>query len=442
MADFSRYANKAKSVQFAAAAASSPYSSSSSANQKPASDDPEMDDMVNQLVTRGHSLGKYLHKFRKLDLPVSASRHPQMDFPLDSKRMAALFRLMRQLATVMIGAPSSNDGTRSIQDLFRFVRCQVRFKDTILQPSDQRDADALIADSDEDKLMIRCVEECCKVVGYVILRALAAIREYGSPVAKNMGLFAILQSNDTLQDFISLVNLLYLDTKLYMQKKYSALIVFKQQSNQLAQLLHRFANLSIQFPCDLDPNMPKYEPQFDLYVFNDELETEKKMFADHGQWNDMIRYTRMQKQSILHRSTHPPTETLSDLDPENFDKAMKSVAKHRNLDIRELELLCIPGDSLELDLALDDGSPLYRSVFDVLQNVGTALGMPGGHDMFNVMQRGFVRRVKFIEAVMLRTAIDHVYAARSDARGAIMKSCSDLLQTDLDFLVMSIHNEK
>ena len=434
MADFSRYANKAKSVQFAAAAASSPYSSSSSTNQKPASDDPEIANMVNQLVTRGHSLGKYMHKFRKLDLPVPTS-HPQMDFPLGSKRMAALFRLMRQLATVMIGAPSSKDGTRSIQDLFRFVRCQVRFKDTLLQPSDQRDADALIADSDEDKLMIRCVEECCKVVGYVILRALAAIREYGSPIAKNMGLFAILQSNDTLQDFISLVNLLYLDTRLYMQKHYSALIVFKQQSNQEAQLLHRFANLSIQFPCDLDPNMPKYSPQYDLYVFNDELATEQKMFADHGEWNDMIRYSRMQKQSIRQRSTRPPIDESSGLDPE-------AVAKHRNLDIRELQLLCIPGDSLQLDLALDDGSPLYRSAFDVLQNVGTALGMPGGHDMFNVMQRGFVRRVKFIEAVMLRTAIDHVYAKRSDARGAIMKSCSDLLQADLDFLVMSIHNEK
>ena len=437
MADFSRYANKAKSVQFAAAAASSPYSSSSSTNQKPASNDPEIANMVNQLVTRGHSIGKYMHKFRKLDLPVSASRHPQMDFPLGSKRMAALFRLLRQLATVMI-----QWRTRSIQDLFRFVRCQVRFKDTILQPSAQRDADALIADSDEDKLMIRCVEECCKVVGYVILRALAAIREYGSPIAKNMGLFAILQSNDTLQDFISLVNLLYLDTRLYMQKKYSALIVFKQQANQEAQLLHRFANLPIQFPCDLDPNMPKYSPQYDLYVFNDELATEQKMFADHGQWNDMIRYSRMQKQSILHRSTRPPIETPSDLAPEDVDREMKKVAKHRNLDIRELELLCIPGDSLQLDLALDDGSPLYRSAFDVLQNVGTALGMPGGHDMFNVMQRGFVRRVKFIEAVMLRTAIDHVYAARSDARSAIMKSCSDLLQTDLDFLVMSIHNEE
>ena len=75
MADFSRYANKAKSVQFAAAAASSPYSSSSSDNPKPTSADPELDDMVNHLVTRGHSIGKYLHKFRKLDLPVSASRH-------------------------------------------------------------------------------------------------------------------------------------------------------------------------------------------------------------------------------------------------------------------------------------------------------------------------------------------------------------------------------
>ena len=171
-----RYPSKAKSVQFAAAAAAATLSSSSSSSSsapQPTSTDPEIDVLVNQLVTRGHSMGRHMHKFKQLGLPVPAS-NPQMEFPLGSKRMAALFRLLRQLATDLIGAPSSDDGTRSIQDLFRFVRCQVRFKDTILQPSAARDADALIADSDEDKLMIRCVEECCKVVGYAILRALAA----------------------------------------------------------------------------------------------------------------------------------------------------------------------------------------------------------------------------------------------------------------------------
>ena len=258
-----------------------------------------------------------------------------------------------------------------------------------------------------------------------------------------MGLFAILHSNDTLQDFISLVNLLYIDTKLYMQKKYSALIVFKQQANQEMQLLHRFANLSIQFPCDLDPNMPSYSPQFDVFVFTDELATEQKMFDDYGQWNDLIRYSRMQKQSILYKSNRSPLHIPSDLNTtDDAAQVMRVIAKHRNLDIRELQLLCMEGDSLQLDRALEGGSPLYRSAFDVLQNVGTALSMPGGHDMFQLLQRDFIRRVKFMEAVMLRTAIDHVYAKRSDARGAIMKSCSDLLQTDLDYLVMSIHTEK
>jgi hypothetical protein len=389
------------------------------------------------MVRHGSSIGKYNHKFAKLGLPVPPP-DPLTDFPLTSKRMAAIFRLMRQLATVMVGAPSSDDGTRTIQDLFRLVRCQVRFKDTIMQPSDARDAEALIADSDEDKLMIRCIEECSRRVGYVILRALAAIREYGSEVAKGMGLYAILCSNDTLQDFISLVNLLYIDTKLYMQKKYSALIVFKQQANQEALLLQKFARLSITFPSDLDPNMPPYKPLYDPYFFADELAAEQEMYTKYGEWTDMIRYARMQQQSILYNKNRQPMGA-----PDQINVAvMQTIAKHRNIDIRELQLLCVPGDELQLDAALGEGTPLYRAALEVLQNVGIALQMTGGHDMFKVMQMNFVRRVKFMEVVMLRTAIDQVYAKRSDARNAIMKSSCDLMQASLDFLVMDIYKDK
>ena len=421
---------KALTMQLEEAAASS-----SPLAQKPASKDPELDMFYYQMVRHGSSIGKYNHKFAKLGLPVPAP-NPLTDFSLKSKRMAAIFRLMRQLATVMVGAPSSDDGTRSIQDLFRLVRCQVRFKDTIMQPSAARDAEALIADSDEDKLMIRCIEECSRRVGYVILRALAAIREYGSEVAKGMGLYAILCSNDTLQDFISLVNLLYIDTKLYMQKKYSALIVFKQQANQEALLLQKFARLSITFPTDLDPNPPPYQPRYewDAFFFADELAQEQKM----GEWTDMIRYSRMQKQSILYDKQRPPLGAPEEVNAE----AMHIIAKHRNIGIRELQLLCVPGDELQLDDALGAGSPLYRSALDVLQSVGAALKMTGGHDMFKVMQMNFVRRVKFMEVVMLRTAIDQVQAKRSDARNAIMKSSSDLMQASLDFLVMDIFNDK
>ncbi len=149
---------------------------------------PAMDPIYYQLMRHGSSFAKNDDDLRKAGFkkPVTGN---EVWFSRKSKRIAAIFRLMRQLATVTVSAASydPNDqsiGTTSIKDIFRFVRCQVRYGDTLMKDDPAMDAQAEIADSEQDKLMINCIEDCALKVGYVILRALAAIREYGSPKAK------------------------------------------------------------------------------------------------------------------------------------------------------------------------------------------------------------------------------------------------------------------
>lgn len=185
-----------------------------------------------QLMRAGSSFSKYDEKLRERGfLPDKATATQQLKqdvfFDRKSKRMAAIFRLLRELSTVMVAAPSWEDndfsvGTSSVKDLFRFVRCSVRYSESLMKEDEALDAQAMIADSEQDKIMIHCIEDCCLRVGYFILRALAAVREYGSPLAQGLGLYALICSNDTLQDFISLVNFMYIDSKIYLRIKHSA----------------------------------------------------------------------------------------------------------------------------------------------------------------------------------------------------------------------------
>lgn len=99
------------------------------------------------------------------------------------------------------------------------------------------------------------------------------------------------------------------------------------------------------------------------------------------------------------------------------------------------------GDDLQMGDALGAGSAVYRAAVAVLQEIATALSMPGVERMWQTMQAGCViRRAKFMEAVMLRYCMEITFSKRTDARNAVIKSSSELLQRDYDWLVMDIHS--
>ncbi len=329
-------------------------------------------------------------------------------------------------------------GAASITDLFRLVRCKVRYGNTLMINDPAMDKQAEIANTDQDKMMINCIEDCSLKVGYFILRALAAVREYGSPKAKSMGLYAILCSNEHLQDFISLVNFMYIDSKLYLRLKHSAKVVFKQQNQLEHQLLHRFSKLAVAFPCDLSNaetttpyNILAVQPRIaeQAYANYDyELMAEQKQFADFNHYGPMIRYARMQKQSIHNNGNNESPSTLlgmaakentvpSDtpktaeqvaIDKAAHARAVKEKAAHANQHLVRMLLLLVPGDELRVDGALGEGTGLYRAAYEILQECATALKLPGGHTTWTVMQSNFIRRVKFMEATMLRFCLETI----------------------------------
>ena len=126
----------------------------------------------------------------------------------------------------------------------------------------------------------------------------------------------------------------------------------------------------------------------------------------------------------------------------------QAYAKHTNQHLRRRQRLLVRGDDLAVRIedALESGNQLYRATFAVLQDITTALSMHPDdptHSMWQVMQTGSrIRRVKFMEAVMLRYSLETTYSKRTDACNSVLKSSTDLLQADLDWLVMDIdaHN--
>ncbi len=121
------------------------------------------------------------------------------------------------------------------------------------------------------------------------------------------------------------------------------------------------------------------------------------------------------------------------------EQVMLQIAKHANQHIDRMEMLLIFRDELNLDRALGAGNSIYRAAFEILQEVANALKLSGGDEMWQVMQDGgLVRRVKFMEAVMLRYCLETTFSKRTDARNSVLKSSSGLLQSDLDWLVLDI----
>lgn len=418
-----------------------PAAAAAAASSEPASKKPNTSDLHYQyLVRHASSVANWKQKFAKVGLlPESEKQKTQTDFSLQSKRIAAVYRCVRQLSTKL--------NLESVKDLFRFVRCAVRFKDSVMQVDEEKDKEAMNADSDEDKVMIRLVEECVKKVGYFMLRALVDIRTIGSATAKGMGLYAIICCNDTLQDYISLVFSHYSMTQLFMHKAFASVPVFNHQLNDQAAHLRRFAKLGYLAPPDLlEADLMVYQPEYDAAVYEDELKKENEIMV-YGEWPDWIRFARMVKQATLHKPKKSALVILPIITDENGkenekDKAIRKekqneyFAMHKNLGLRALQVDLEKNTDFDLGGAFGAGTALYSTATQIFQNFATALGITGIPATFKVLQCGFIRRIITIECVMLQFCFDKL-AGRTDAREILMKYCRNTLRDSLDRVVVS-----
>lgn len=129
-----------------------------------------------------------------------------------SIRARVLYRFIWQVATALHLRRDA---------VFNFVRYQVRYASGSFNQSDG-DAAAADADTPEDRQMIEIVEACFLNAGYVILRALAALREVGTDEVQSMGLYALIRTKVLLTPFIKIISLLWIDSSLYTGRKYSS----------------------------------------------------------------------------------------------------------------------------------------------------------------------------------------------------------------------------
>jgi hypothetical protein len=391
------------------------------------------------LVRAGSSTGNWARKYEQLDLPGPPPQ-PVWRFPLESFRMAALYRMLRQLATRLVGAgrptmtlKDMNPPTKSISDVFLFTRCSVRYKDSLMKHDPSKDEEALLAGSEQDTIMIHCIEDCCIRVGYAILRALAIVREYGSPTAQQMGIFAILHNQTTAQPFLELTNAIYIDCQHIIRTKYAADVMLKQHAQHEEVLIKRFANLNFAGVCDITAIDRVNYPLFPHpAVYEDELAQEQAFYRQLPEFTPVLRYSRLQKQAALYLSAVTPFRPRDPSAP-----TVQEQAAHHNMHIRRLRILAAEGSDLDLQKALGEGKGLSAAALEVLQGIATALECEAP-TLFTAIQSDFVTRMRFVEAVMLRHALNEAAAHNSDARPALLKMTCSMLQSNYDFIVLHL----
>jgi hypothetical protein len=390
-------------------------------------------------VRTGSSTGNWARKYQQLDLPGPLPA-PVWEFPLESNRMAALYRMLRQLSVRLVGAgrpamvpDGLNPAPKSINDVFRFTPCGVRYKDSLMTHDPAKDDDALLADSEQDKIMIHCIEDCCIRVGYAILRALAIVREYGSPTAQKMGIFAILHNNSTVQPFLELTNAIIIDCQHIMRTKYVSEVMLNQDARQEEVLIKRFASLNFAGVCDLtNADRVSYPLFLHPAVYQDELVQEEAFYKQLSDFTPMLRYACIQKQAALDTPFLTPFRPRDPANPTNAERAA-----HANMDVRRLRILATEGRDLDIQKALGEGKGLSAAAHEVLQGVATALECEA-LTLFTAIQSDFIARVRFVEATMLRHALNLVASHNSDARPALLKMTCALLQSNYDFIVLRL----
>ena len=166
----------------------------------------------------------------------NAGQAPPGEMNIESLRMKALYRLFYHI---------SIDIRTSLFSIFNFNRLQALFNESLIIANPIMDQNAMYADTSEDTHLINVVEICSIQVGYAILRALAAIREFGSNEVRQMGFLAVISHVITLTDFVSLVSLILIETKMYLFETYKAVSVVKLMATQQEQILHKFYNMHV-----------------------------------------------------------------------------------------------------------------------------------------------------------------------------------------------------
>jgi hypothetical protein len=90
-----------------------------------------------------------------------------------------------------------------------------------------------------------------------------------------------------------------------------------------------------------------------------------------------------------------------------------------------------------MQIALGEGKGLSAAALEVLQGLATALECEAP-TLLTAIQADFIARVRFMEAVLLRHALNEVASHNSDARPALLKMTCSMLQRNYDYLVLHL----
>lgn len=340
-------------------------------------------------------------------------------FLICTDRSKALYRLVQHIAV-----------QQKLEDkeVFDFIRFSVRFPD--IYTDKEGDELAMVADSDADKRLIESIEVCMNKTGFVVLRALAAIREFGNQLSQGLGLFAIIRCDTLLQPYLELINLLYMQTAIYLRNQYTALAMVKMQCSQQEKALQFFALLE-NIP---QSDMHRFEGNRQLDVVeegNKLIDTrigfEIAIRNDKLEWLPRWTFGRLLRQAVRMEKKEIDAEE----DPALLLKRMKD-------------------KDTRMDQILGGGTSLYSAYHNITSQLQTALSIdirghtkndPSEIDVFILCQSSLPLRIKLVEAVSLSFAIDKIYHKSSDARRASQHMCNSLLQADLDSLVLQLSQD-
>lgn len=317
----------------------------------------------------------------------------------------------------------------TIEHTFHFFRFQLRYDKLLNTKSDSLDSDAMSAGSDQDLVMIQMVGECFQKCGFAILRALSYIREFGSPMAKQMGLYCILSTSQTCQDFIALTNLIYLESKVNSRKDFKAEVVLKLKSNTQMEILQRFADLRLIMPSDIVHRNSSIHEVHELLDNNAvaqlkisyDFEAITAALLNGKPWPHLLSFARLLKQASF-----ASEKDVNQTDSSEWINKLISMEFNPKASTRS---------PITMELVFDQGSTLYRACKEITQSLATVMHDINPDDMFQILQAPLVRRMQFIEAVHLQESLHSVFAKGSDARVTVLHRVSGLLQADLDSLV-------
>ena len=360
--------------------------------------------------------------------------------------------LLRFIVTLKASTQKS-----SCEEIFHFIRYDTRFSAYMNNEFD--DTEAIHAESEADKKLVQIVELCFRDIGFAVLRTLAAIREFGNPIVRHMGLLAILRSNALLQSFISLVYLIYLDLSIYSGHHISTLNSQRTAIQGQREVLDFFAS-----PRAMVFNYDKMLQQSDyccVHVMNKayvRLEViEEEQSIAKIEWHPLLTYTRLAHQAA--KSSYDIIMKLDDayIQYGSSSSSSSSSAITVNSGVADIclgvQALLANQETIEsedhvnlwpviFEMCADKGYKLYSATYHILTRLDQEFEVIN-QEMFiiqNALEKGnLIVRMKLIEVVSLQMCVLRAVSKRSDDRVAVMKRISDLMVSDLRYLKSNIH---